>query len=109
MDGPNKQSIGLTYQVTVGPLGLIQREFLQRRCRRNARKERQDHICGLRTLNPLPRVCRRMHGISPDGRFAREKGALRENGQRLVSDGAALGKETVTKYLLTKQYAHLVI
>jgi hypothetical protein len=27
-NGPNEQRIGLTYQVTAGPLGLIWREFL---------------------------------------------------------------------------------
>ena len=34
-----------------------------------------------------------MHRISADGLFASEACAVYENGQRVVSDGAALGKE----------------
>jgi hypothetical protein len=43
-----------------------------------------------RTVNALPRVCSRMHGIGSDGFFARETRAVPKDGQCVVSDGAAL-------------------
>ena len=43
-NGLNEQSIGLNYQATAAPFGILRREFSRRRCRGNAERRQRPHL-----------------------------------------------------------------
>jgi hypothetical protein len=106
-DGPNKQSIGLTYQVTVGPLRLIQGSFCNADAEGMPGKNDKTTFKGREPSTLFREFAAECMELAQTA-TSPEKGAVPENGQCLVSDGGAQGKEKLAKYLLTK-YARLVI